>query len=62
MTYFKVIYKPTNKECDVYDITYDKNGYPKFLVYTGNEWQQLSAKHFKPVEFDYYTGTYYVED
>lgn len=45
---FRVIDKDTHESFDVYDITYDKNGYPHFLVYLGNEWIRLSAKHFSP--------------
>lgn len=45
---FRVIDKDTHESFDVYDITYDKNGYPHFLVYLGNEWIHLSAKHFRP--------------
>jgi hypothetical protein len=40
--------KRDNKIYEVYDITYDSNGYPQFLVYKNGEWYRLSAKHFKP--------------
>lgn len=34
---------------EVYDITYDKNGYPHFLIYKDGQWVRLSAKHFRPI-------------
>ena len=43
-----VTYKPIEYRCYVYDISYDKNGYPLFLVYINERWQRLSAKHFIP--------------
>ena len=43
-----VIDKTNNKEYQVYDITYDKAGYPHFLIYKDNQWLTLSAKHFRP--------------
>lgn len=38
------------KTYQVYDITYDKNGYPHFLIYKNGQWLRLSAKHFRPLE------------
>ena len=32
----------------VFDISYDKSGYPLFLIYDDGRWQRVSAKHFKP--------------
>lgn len=37
-------------EYDVYDVTYDKSGYPHFLIYKDGQWIRKSAKHFKPVD------------
>ena len=46
---------------EVYDITYDKDGFPTFLIYKDKQWNRVSAKHFVPVtkteELDpFYTG------
>ena len=49
---FTVVNKKNNKEYNVYDITYNKAGYPHFLIYKDGEWLRLSAKNFKPVEED----------
>ena len=40
--------KKRNEYVLVYDIAYDKNGYPLFLIYEDGQWQRVSAKHFKP--------------
>lgn len=32
----------------VYDVTYDKNGYPCFLIYEDGQWKRVSAKHYTP--------------
>ena len=45
---FLVEDKNTGKTYEVYDIAYDKKGYPHFLVYKDGQWMRLSAKHFKP--------------
>ena len=42
--------KRNNKVYKVYDITYNKAGYPHFLIYKDGEWLRLSAKNFRPVE------------
>lgn len=34
------------KEVNVYDVTYDKNGYPLFLVKQDGMWIVEPAKHF----------------
>ena len=47
---FAVVNKKNNKEYNVYDITYNKAGYPHFLIYKDGEWLRLSAKNFRPVE------------
>lgn len=43
-----LINKNNDKQCTVYDITYDKKGYPHFLIYKDNQWVRMSAKHFRP--------------
>lgn len=45
---FTVINKENNQLYVVYDITYDKHGYPLFLVYVDQQWMRMSAKHFVP--------------
>lgn len=45
---FKVKHKVSNSVVDVYDIVYDKTGYPQFLIYENNQWVRVSAKHYKP--------------
>lgn len=32
----------------VYDVVYNKAGYPHFLIYRNGEWVRMSAKHFRP--------------
>lgn len=53
---FKAIYsykddnnKWNNIEVFVYDIKYDKHGYPLFLIYFKNQWLCRSAKFFTPL-------------
>lgn len=43
-----VINKSNGKDYRVYDITYDKSGYPHFLVYKDGQWIRMSAKYFRP--------------
>ena len=38
--------KKTDEPITVYDITYDKSGYPHFLIFRDNQWLRVSAKHF----------------
>ena len=33
---------------EIFDITYDQNGYPQFLIYKDKQWLRKSAKHFTP--------------
>lgn len=47
-----VINKKDGKDYKVYDIVYDKTGYPQFLVYKDGEWVRMSAKHFRPYNGD----------
>ena len=46
-----VINKSNGKDYKVYDITYDKAGYPHFLIYKDGHWVRMSAKYFKPYDF-----------
>lgn len=45
-----VINKDNGKDYKVYDITYDKAGYPHFLVYKDGQWLRMSAKYFRPYD------------
>ena len=51
LTDFLVWDKETERDVRVYDIRYDANGYPQFLIYdrTTNQWLLKSAKHFWPI-------------
>ena len=49
----KIVYESKRKKfpfnfCKVYDIKYDKNGYPHFLIYKNKQWTIISAKNFEP--------------
>lgn len=46
-----VVGKDDNRTYEVFDVSYDHSGYPKFLIYRGKQWVQLSAKHFTPLYF-----------
>lgn len=48
--------KNNNRIYEVFDVTYDKNGYPRFLIYNNGQWLRMSAKHFKPLELCYDAG------
>lgn len=41
--------KDNNEIYEVFQITYNKSGYPNFLVYKDGQWIRMSAKHFKPL-------------
>lgn len=43
-----VVNKINGKNYTVYDVTYDKAGYPHFLIYKDGQWLRLSAKYFRP--------------
>lgn len=43
-----VVNKDNGKDYRVYDITYDKAGYPHFLIYKDGQWLRMSAKYFRP--------------
>ena len=45
--------KNNNRLYEVFNVTYDKAGYPHFLIYRDGEWVRLSAKHFRPLELYY---------
>ena len=47
-----VVDKDTNKKYQVYDILYDKSGYPQFLIYKDGMWIRMSAKYFRPQTTD----------
>ena len=47
-----VINKSNGKDYKVYDITYDKAGYPHFLIYKDGQWLRMSAKHFRPYNLE----------
>jgi hypothetical protein len=42
----KLFYKPTEEYLQIYDVSYDKCGYPLFLVYLNGAWVRKSAKNF----------------
>ena len=44
-----LINKDDGKEYKVYDITYDKTGYPHFLIYKDREWVRMSANILDPI-------------
>ncbi len=56
---FKVKHKVSNSVVDVYDIHYDKTGYPQFLIYENNQWVRVSAKHYKPFKANTLNEDYY---
>ena len=45
-----VVNKHNNEAHKVYDITYDKAGYPHFLIYKDGQWLRISAKYFEPID------------
>ena len=45
-----VVNKNNNEKYDVYDISYDKHGYPHFLIYDSKEWKRVSAKYYRPLD------------
>lgn len=51
MTDFLVWDKELERDVRVYDIRYDANGYPQFLIYDRlqGQWLFKSAKHFWPI-------------
>lgn len=45
-----LINKNSGESYTVYDITYDKAGYPHFLIYKDGQWLRMSAKYFRPYD------------
>ena len=43
-----VVDKRDNKVYQVYDIAYNRTGYPLFLIYKDGQWLRVSAKYFRP--------------
>lgn len=43
-----LVNKIDGSRATVYDISYDKSGYPLFLVYENGKWLRRSAKHYMP--------------
>lgn len=43
-----VMNKESGKLYDVFDIVYNRAGYPHFLIYKDGQWVRVSAKHYKP--------------
>ena len=41
-------YKKGAEYVDIYDVTYDKSGFPQFLIYYNGQWRRESGKHFTP--------------
>lgn len=50
--------KEVNDWETIYDITYNKCGFPVFLVWRDGKWLRRSAKHFTPIA-PYMTGEGY---
>ena len=46
---FLVVSNVDHKTYTVYDVRYDPNGYPLFLIYDDKQWLLRNAKHFHPV-------------
>lgn len=44
----QMVLKELDEIVDVYDITYDKTGFPHFLIYIDGQWLRKSAKYFRP--------------
>ena len=55
MNYFKMKYNYNGYSeivVKVYDISYDNDGYPLFLIYIDGQWIRKSAKYFSTIEED----------
>lgn len=50
MMSFAVINKNNDTMYEVYDVQYNKAGYPHFLIYRDGQWLTPSAKYFRPLE------------
>ena len=56
---FKVKHKVSNSIHEVYDIQYDKCGYPHFLIYENGNWVKVSAEYYKPYKVNTLNEDYY---
>lgn len=54
MMAFTVIKKDDNTLYEVYNVSYNKAGYPHFLIYKDGQWLSMSAKHFRPTTLEDY--------
>lgn len=43
-----LLYKPDNAVYEIFDVSYDKTGFPIFLFFRRGQWIRMSAKHFTP--------------
>lgn len=43
---------------EVFDIAYDSDGFPTFLIYKAGQWIRQSAKHFTPNFYEDGNGGY----
>lgn len=58
----QVVKTDNNETYEVYDISYDSKGYPRFLIYKDNQWIRLKAKYFRPIKLqDYMQNKIYAE-
>ncbi len=58
-----VLEKKTLRPVEVYDIRYDRKGFPTFLYYQNGQWLQKSAKHFTPnYDVNWVRGGYRITD
>lgn len=54
----KLLHKTDMCPYHIYDITYDPNGFPQFLIFRRGQWNRISAKHFTPDFCEDGTGGY----
>ena len=44
------LYDNTTKRAEIiYNVSYNKSGYPMFLIYNDGQWIRKSAKYFSPI-------------
>ena len=48
---FAVMNKNNNVVYEVYDVSYNKSGFPLFLICKDGQWIRMSAKHFIPIKW-----------
>lgn len=53
-----LLYKPDNTVYEIFDISYDSDGFPLFLFYRNGEWLRKSAKYFTPNFYEDGMGGY----